>query len=177
MGIKQIIRLLRREVHRPFEPRIQSAFADEVDTIATKHGVNPLLIAAIIEIESAGNTFAIRYEPGWNYFIETGARGMSRATEEYQQKVSWGLMQVMGTVAREHGFDGPFLSALCQPSIGIEYGVRHFRKQLDRYNGSEVDAVAAYNAGTVVKRSGADYANQSYVTKVWNAYGRLRGDA
>ena len=35
--------------------------------------------------------------------------------------MSWGLMQVMGQVAREHGFGGE-LSSLCLPLNGLEIG-------------------------------------------------------
>ena len=31
-------------------------------------------------------------------------------------------MQVMGQVAREHGFQGKFLSALCDPALGLDLG-------------------------------------------------------
>jgi len=31
-------------------------------------------------------------------------------------------MQVMGQVAREHGFEGKFLSALCDPALGLDIG-------------------------------------------------------
>ena len=44
------------------------------------------------------------------------------ATEEIARSISWGLMQVMGQVAREHGFDGRFLSALCDPDAGVSMG-------------------------------------------------------
>ncbi|HEY6442754.1 MAG TPA: hypothetical protein VIY66_05375, partial [Candidatus Acidoferrales bacterium] len=49
-------------------------------------------------------------------FVEPGG------TEEIARSISWGLMQVMGQVAREHGFTGKFLSALCNPSLGLDIG-------------------------------------------------------
>jgi hypothetical protein len=36
--------------------------------------------------------------------------------------ISWGLMHVMGQVAREHGFAAMFLSVLCNSEIGLETG-------------------------------------------------------
>ncbi|MGD0955720.1 MAG: hypothetical protein ABR953_02685 [Candidatus Acidiferrales bacterium] len=36
--------------------------------------------------------------------------------------ISWGLMQVMGQVARKHGFTGKFLSALCDPVTALDIG-------------------------------------------------------
>lgn len=39
----------------------------------------------------------------------------------------WGVMQVMGGVAREVGFKGSFLTELCDPEVGIESAVAHWR--------------------------------------------------
>lgn len=156
---------------------MRATTADHIDIIATQHGLDPLLVAAIVEIESSGDTTAIRYEPTWPYYIETATPGVSAETERMQQATSWGLMQVMGTTARELGCDAPFLSVLCNERIGLEFGCRYFAKQLKRYDGNKVAAVAAYNAGTARLTTGGKWANQAYVTKVWTAYGRLRGDA
>lgn len=164
------MRSIRSSSNRP------PAIADHVDVIATQHGINPLLVAAIIEVESAGNPWAMRFEPTWPYYIDEHVRGVSEDTELMQQSTSWGLMQVMGTTARELGCDAPFLSALCEPKVGIEFGCRYLARQLERYDGNEVAAVAAYNAGTARESEDGGWVNQSYVNKVWSAYGRLRGD-
>ena len=50
------------------------------------------------------------------------------ASEAYARGFSWGLMQVMGQVAREMGFDGTFLSALCDPEQGLAIGCKLLRK-------------------------------------------------
>ena len=80
----------------------------------------PALVCAMCEQESAWNTYAIRYEPGFRtrYVAPLGLP----PTEEIARSISWGLMQVMGQVAREHGFDGKFLSALCDPALGLDIG-------------------------------------------------------
>ena len=44
---------------------------------------------------------------------------------------SWGLMHVMGQVAREAGFDTLFLSALCDPEQGLAVGCKVLRKKFD----------------------------------------------
>lgn len=89
-------------------------------TIASAHGLDPALICAVIEQESAWDAHAIRYEPGFR------ARYVAPLelppTEEIARSISWGLMQLMGQVAREHGFQRPFLSALCDPSAGLTFG-------------------------------------------------------
>jgi len=87
---------------------------------AAHHELEPALVCAVIEQESAWNTYAIRYEPGFRtrYVAPLGLP----PTEEIARSISWGLMQVMGQVAREHGFTGKFLSALCDPALGLDSG-------------------------------------------------------
>jgi len=78
------------------------------------------LVCAVVEQESAWDAHAIRYEPGFRtrYVAPLGLP----STEEVARSISWGLMQVMGQVAREHGFTRKFLSALCEPAAGLDIG-------------------------------------------------------
>jgi len=78
------------------------------------------LVCAVVEQESAWDTHAIRYEPAFRtrYVAPLGLP----PTEEIARSISWGLLQVMGQVAREHGFSGKFLSALCEPAAGLDIG-------------------------------------------------------
>lgn len=138
-------------------------------------GIPNELLRAIIQVESGGDTWAIRYEPGyrWLYNEARPPRGVSGPTEREAQKTSWGLMQVMGAVAREHGFDGRFLSKLCDPSVGIEYGCKHLASLYRRFgqrNGWE-GVAAAYNAGSPRRREDGRWENQGYVDKVRAAGG------
>jgi soluble lytic murein transglycosylase-like protein len=59
-------------------------------------------------------------------------------------------MQVIGQVAREFGFTGKYLSELCDPAVGIEYGCRKLAKCFEKAKGA-VDVVShallAYNGG------------------------------
>src|ERR1700675_4012628 len=89
-------------------------------TIAYEHGLDPALVCAVVEQESAWDAHAIRYEPGFSapYVWPLNLP----AKEEIAPSISWGLLQVMGQVAREHGFQGPFLSSLCDPSAGLTFG-------------------------------------------------------
>ena len=84
-------------------------------------------------------------------------------TELIAQKTSWGLMQVMGTVARELGHRG-WLSELCEPERGIYYGCLHLKKLMDRH-GNLSDTVAAYNAGSPRRDVNGKYVNQEYVDR------------
>ena len=87
---------------------------------AAYHELDPPLVCAVIEQESAWNPYAIRYEPAFRarYVAPQGLP----PTEEIARSISWGLMQVMGQVAREHGFTAKFLSALCDPALGLDIG-------------------------------------------------------
>jgi soluble lytic murein transglycosylase-like protein len=87
---------------------------------ASKHALDAALVCAVVEQESGWDAHAIRYEPAFRtrYVAPLGLP----PTEEVARSISWGLMQVMGQVAREHGFTGKFLSALCDPATGLDIG-------------------------------------------------------
>src|SRR5271163_3329752 len=114
-------------------------------TIAYEHGLDPALVCAVVEQESAWDAHAIRYEPGFR------ARYVAPLelppTEETARSISWGLLQVMGQVAREHGFQGPFLSALCDPSAGLEIGCTVLASKLAAANGNVPRGLALWNGG------------------------------
>lgn len=150
---------------------IARPISEQIDIVAVRHGLDPLLVAAIVQVESAGSPWAIRYEPAWAARLDgrRGQPGVTSATERVQLSTSWGLMQVLGVTARELGFKGPFLSALCAPAVGLEYGCRYLARQLRRYKGDVSDAIAAYNAGTARRRDDGTYVNEDYVRKVWRA--------
>ena len=165
---------------------------------ATKYGLDPALVCALCEVESGWETRAIRQEVGYTYLYglaagETGVIACIQgaageqlhtllkeiqstiATEVVMQKTSWGLMQIMGAVARERGFGG-WLTELCDPAVNLEWGCRHLRWMLDHNNAYGLpdfrikpeDLAAAWNAGTRVMVDGK-YKNQSYVDRVVRA--------
>ena len=73
----------------------------------------------------------MRYEPAFfsKYVAPLYTNNKIAATEAYSRGFSWGLMQVMGQVARETGFDALFLSALCDPEQGLAVGCKVLRKK------------------------------------------------
>lgn len=87
---------------------------------ASKHALDTALVCAVVEQESSWDTHAIRYEPAFRALYVAPLK--LPPTEEIARSISWGLMQVMGQVAREHGFSGKFLSALCDPATGLDIG-------------------------------------------------------
>jgi soluble lytic murein transglycosylase-like protein len=125
---------------------------------AAEHGLVPSLVCAVCEQESGWNPFAVRYEPGFmsKYVAPIYTKGGMSATEAYSRSISWGLMQVMGQVAREDGFGGPFLSELCEPAVGLDAGCKRLRKMVDRHPDDVGSALQAWNGG----------ANQNYAAEV-----------
>ena len=151
---------------------------------STRFGVDASFLAAIIQQESSGNTWAMRYEPLYSYLwdIEQNApfRGalnpasfpapdfVSGQTEWMAQKTSWGVAQVIGAVARQFGFAGKYLNELGDPSVGAEYGARLIAQLMKKY--AELsDVASAYNAGHAT----ADNIT-SYVTPVMANYATFR---
>jgi soluble lytic murein transglycosylase-like protein len=149
---------------------------DIIRDIAQDFQIDSYLVAAIIMAESSGMQFSIRYEPKWSHFytpeVYAQMLGVSEITERLGQSHSWGYMQVMGGVAREHGFSGHF-PQLCDKKLNIYYGVKHFSDKLRKYKHVN-DAIAAYNAGTVTKTEENMYSNQLYVDKVLGYYDALK---
>jgi len=148
---------------------------------AGRYYFDPYLIAAFCKVESDYNTWAVRYEPEYRW-LYGDVRAMS-PTERKSQMMSYGLMQIMGAVARERGFKERYLTQLCTPSIGITFGVKHLAWLRDSKGYSGDDLVSAYNQGSPrrlkIKESSvgvspdakyAEYKNQHYVDKINSVY-------
>jgi soluble lytic murein transglycosylase-like protein len=120
-----------------------------VRRIAAEHGLEPALVCAVIEQESAWEQWAVRYEPGFlsHYVAPLYTAGKLSATEAYTRSMSWGLMQVMGQVAREYGFSGASLAELCDPGVGVEFGCRVLAARMVRARGDVTAALLAWNGG------------------------------
>lgn len=146
---------------------------------AERHALPPELVAALVAVESGGNRWAVRYEPGFYELFVHDKRGIAAAppcsldTEKRGRAMSWGLMQVMGEVARELGFRGAFFTELCDPELGVEYGcrllVRLRARFLADYGWPAV--LAAYNGGPGAVRGKDDFKNPQYPRKALAALG------
>lgn len=135
--------------------------------IALSMNVDPDLAVAIAGQESNYDPSAVRYEALWDYpfQVDTHASrlGITSLTEFQLQKMSWGAMQVMGTVARELGFK-PSLVEMIIPQNGIFYGCKKLQLLSKKYT-NQFDVIASYNAGIPSKIDG-EYKNASYVDAV-----------
>lgn len=113
--------------------------------VAANHKLDPALVCAVADQESSWNPYAIRYEPAFRSRY-VAPLGLPR-TEEVARSISWGLMQVMGQVAREHGFSGKFLSALCEPEAGLETGCTVLATKIESAGGDIARALNLWNGG------------------------------
>ena len=159
---------------QPLDFKVPSA-RDLVPAAATRYGIEPALVAALVMQESGGDTYAWNPEPHYQWFWDVKLGKPFRAVTASEvaakvppadfhslagdadqewcgQQASWGLLQVMGAVARERGYRGRFLPALTDPADGLEYGCRHLAYLQSKYMAG---AVSAYNAGHPVP--GSDY--------------------
>ena len=141
---------------------------DCVLRLSAEHSVSPELIFAFIKKESAFNVLAMRFEQNWKYLfdIETFAKlnKVSFNTEKSLQSHSWGLMQVMGTVARELGHRGSLLELLI-PDVNLKYGILKYKQLLKKYHTEEC-AISAYNQGNARRLPDGRFANFDYVEDV-----------
>jgi soluble lytic murein transglycosylase-like protein len=111
---------------------------------AARHTLDEALVCAVCEQESTWNPWAIRYEPAFR--IRYVAPLRLPVTEEIARSISWGLMQVMGEVAHEVGYSGPF-PELCDPGTGLEWGCRVLAKKLAEAGGDAAKGLQLWNGG------------------------------
>lgn len=130
---------------------------EQPSPVTPKGEIDPALIQAIIQTESAGNPKAIS---------PAGAKG---------------LMQLMPAMAKAFGVTDPF-----DPEENVRGGTELLKEELKRFGGDVRLALAAYNAGSpavmkaINKAESADFEvikqylpkeTQNYVPKVMKIYG------
>jgi len=113
-------------------------------SIATQFGIDPILVCAVVEQESGWNTWAIRAEPAFDAkYVQPLHK---TPTEEWARSISWGLMQLMGQSACEHGYTGD-IPQLCDPTFGLVWGCTHLKVKLAAFGGDFTKALLAWNGG------------------------------
>jgi hypothetical protein len=143
-----------------------------INNLSEFNGIDGNLACAIAETESYFDELAVRFEANWKYLknVEGFASSskISQDSERILQMCSWGMMQVMGSVARELGHRVNLLE-LTKPEVGVRFGVLKLKELTKKYSKIE-DVVASYNAGSPRKLDTTKYVNQTYVNKVMGIY-------
>jgi membrane-bound lytic murein transglycosylase B len=123
-----------------------TAYSELIASAAEAHGVNPMLVQALIQVES-------NYKP-----------------KARSSKGAMGLMQLMPSVAREYKLRNAY-----DPAANIAAGVQKLKGLLDRWGGDVALALASYNAGegAVIKFNGIPpyRETQTYVAKILSIAG------
>lgn len=132
---------------RPAPAGAAGVYDDLIERHTSAYGVSADLVRAVIQVESAYNPRA------------------------RSPKGAMGLMQLMPGTAAELGVRNAY-----SPDENIRGGVAYLRSLLDRYDGDETLALAAYNAGpTAVERYGNAIPpyreTQNYVSRIQNLSG------
>lgn len=129
-----------------------NSFGVEITAAANRYGLDVALLKGLVAQESRGNPLAYRPEPGyrWLWGIKPHQRPLRKPkdmppeTEIDGQKRSWGLCQIMGATAREHGF-GAWYPKLCEPMAGVMWGARYLRWCMEHVGFDPVKALKKYN--------------------------------
>lgn len=138
--------------------------------------VDPNWLKAIVSTESSWNQYAIRYETSYQFLYQPERFAklacVTLATEIATQKMSWGLGQLMGGLAREQGHTG-MLSELIKPEVNIKHmciRIDHLKK----ISQEPQDVFSMYNGGPgAIHKSNGVYLNQAYVERVMGYLGKL----
>ena len=123
----------------------KTPYGEIIAAMSEAHGVNPMLVRALIQVES-------------NYKAKARSH-----------KGAMGLMQLMPSTARAYNVRNPY-----DPKANISAGVKHLKSLLDRLGAVDL-ALAAYNAGegAVKKFNGVPpyRETRNYVTRILSLAG------
>jgi soluble lytic murein transglycosylase-like protein len=114
-------------------------YSEIISALSQAHGVDPLLVSALIQVES-------------NY----QARARSR-------KGAMGLMQLMPSTARNYKVRNPF-----DPRANIEAGIKHLKSLIDRFGVELGLAAYNAGEGAVTKFNGIPpyWETRNYVARI-----------
>src|SRR3990170_5219777 len=119
-------------------------YGDIIASLSEAHGVNPMLVRALIQVES-------------------GYRPRARSS-----KGAMGLMQLMPATAREYNVRNPF-----EPKANIEGGIRHLKMLIDRFGYKTALAAYNAGEGAVAKFKGIPpyRETRNYVSRILSLAG------
>lgn len=120
-------------------PPVPGRYQKLIDTAAVRHGVDPRLVQALIQVESGFRSRAVSPK---------GARG---------------LMQILPSTGRQYG-----ALDLFDPQVNLDAGVRHLKSLLDRFDLPMALAAYNAGEGAVARFGGIPpfRETRSYVTRI-----------
>lgn len=126
-------------------PNMDATLVQLAKQTAIHYGLDPVLVCAVCEQESGWDTWASRFEPRFlaRYVQPLGLKDL---TEIQERAFSFGLMQLMGEVARELGYKGHVVQ-LCDPPVGLVLGCQHLANKLKAAGGDVEKALLLWNGG------------------------------
>jgi soluble lytic murein transglycosylase-like protein len=131
---------------QPIDPALleQTPYGEVIAAVSEAHGVNPMLVRALIQVES-------------NYH----ARARS-------QKGAMGLMQLMPSTARAYNVRNPY-----DPKSNIAAGVKHLKSLIDRWGVEIALAAYNAGEGAVKKFNGIPpyRETRNYVSRILSLAG------
>ena len=166
----------------------QQQVLDLCKTYAPQYELDPVLVLAVCQQESSFFHDAARLEQG--FYRRYTMPDTLATTTEILLASSYGLMQTMGQILREHGFfkfyreyhnkvhaeqivdplgEVPVVKGInaymVRPPWQVEWGCIHLRKKMDTAKGDVRKALLFWNGG----------GNPSYPGEVLLKYGKLGG--
>jgi Transglycosylase SLT domain len=119
-------------------------YGEIISAMSEAHGVDPLLVRALIQVES-------NYKP-----------------KARSPRGAMGLMQLMPSTAREYNVRNPF-----DPRANIEAGIKHLKTLIDRFGVEIALAAYNAGEGAVAKFNGIPpyQETRNYVTKILSLAG------
>ncbi len=119
-------------------------YGEIISAMSEAHGVDPLLVRALIQVES-------NYKP-----------------QARSRKGAMGLMQLMPSTARVYNVRNPF-----DPKANIEAGIKHLKSLIDRYGTELALAAYNAGEGAVAKFNGVPpyRETRTYVSRILSLAG------
>lgn len=141
----------------------------EIERAAREHGVDPDVVEAVVLTESSGQADAFRFEPGfYKRYLAKDPEYAGHIPRRVSS--SYGLMQVMFSTAKEHGFNAE-PEYLFLPHVNLDIGCRVLKGLLRWADGDLAKALEGYNGG---QGSIGSEATTRYAAKVLTTLSAVR---
>lgn len=142
-------------------------YQPEVLDASRRHGLDHTLVNAVISRESAGKTYAYRFEASVAKWFKDNPKAKGLVPARYA--ASYGLMQILYPTATDYGFSAA-PEMLFLPQVGLDFGCLHLAALIKWAQGDLLKALEAYNGGRGnADGKGSDAAYACDVMNRWHA--------